>query len=112
MAIRRGTTPTHIFTMPFQIPNGSRIRVVYVQNNNIILECTTERCEIDNNIISYKLTSDETLLFDCDMHYIEGRYQTVPIEIQVGIHTPDDNKMWSNIITTSVEKCLREDGVI
>lgn len=110
--IKRGTTPTHTFTAEFEIPAASKIRAVYSQNDNIIFECTTERCTVNGSVISLKLTDKETLLFDCSPHYINGKNEPYPVEIQVGIETPDGNKIWSDIIVTTVYRCLRKDGVI
>lgn len=108
----RGTTPTHTFTIPFDIPEGSKVRVVYTQNDKIIVERTAKECEIDVNTITVTLTSDETLQFDCRKYRCNGELKTLPVEIQVGIETPAGNKLWSNIINTTVGRCLREDGVI
>ena len=110
--MRRGTTPTHFFGIPFDIPAGSKIRIVYAQNNKVILERTTETCAIKEGGISVTLTDKETLKFDCKSHYSGREVAPIPIEIQIGIKTPDGCKLWSDIITTDVERCLREDGVI
>lgn len=110
--MRRGTTPTHTFKLPFDVPDGSAVRIVYAQNRNIILELTTERCEISGNIITVKLTAVETLLFDCDDHNVGGRMEPYPVQIQVGIKTKAGDALWSDIIITMPDPCLREDGVI
>lgn len=110
--MRRGTTPTHNFTVPFEIPSGSKIRIVYAQNDAIILERTTETCNVSSNSISVDLSDDETLLFDCQEHFYDGKVQQYPIEIQIGIKTPDGKKMWSDILKDTPERCLRKDGVI
>lgn len=113
--ITRGTTPTHTFTAPFEIPAGSEIRIVYSQNKQVILEIPTDRCIITGNVIQTRLTDEETLLFDCQLHYTNGKNQPHPIEIQVGLKIIDGNditKLWSDIIDTTVGRCLREDGVI
>lgn len=110
--MRQGTTPTHNFGIPFEIPEESKIRIVYAQNENVILERTTETCSVSNQCVSVTLTADETLRFDCSNHYINGRYMPYPVEIQIGIETPAGSRLWSEIITETVERCLRKDGVI
>ena len=110
--MRRGTTPTHTFMLPFEVPEGSKVRIVYVQNDKIILEHTTEQCTVEGSDIKTRLTDKETLLFDSKLHFIAGRYQSYPVEIQIGIKTPEGDKLWSHIILATVEKCLRKDGVI
>ena len=110
--MRRGTTPTHNFTLPFAAPDGSAVRVVYAQNDRVVLEKTTEACTVSGECVTVRLTDAETLLFDCSEHYHNGRREAYPVEIQIGIKTPLGDKLWSEIITTTVERCLRKDGVI
>lgn len=110
--MRRGTTPTHTYTLPFSIPEGSCIRIVYAQNDVIILERTTETCSVKGDTVSVRLTDAETLAFDCSPHWVNGKHEPYPVEIQIGVKTPSGDKLWSDIITTTAERCLREDGVI
>lgn len=110
--MRRGTTPTHTFTLPFSVPEGSRIRIVYAQNDEIILERTTETCSVDGQTVVIRLTDAETLLFDCSPHWVDGKYEPYMVEIQIGIKTPSGDKLWSDIITDTPERCIRKDGVI
>lgn len=112
----RGTTPTHTITLPFEPPVGSEYRIVYAQGEDYkeqtLFELTTERCTINGNVISAKLKREETLLFDCTLHYFSGKYSTLPVKIQIGVQTPGEDILWSNIFTTTVDRCLREDGVV
>lgn len=117
--IIRGSTPTHTFTLPADIDlsDAVAICIVYSQNEKVLFECGTDRCAVNKNVICVRLTSDETLMFDCSVHYdsLNGRYMPYPVEIQVGFkkfNGNDTDKMWSNIITTTVERCLKEDGEI
>ncbi len=110
--MRRGTTPTHTFTLPFSFPSGACIRIVYAQNDVILVEKTTEDCEINGAVVKTRLTSEETLRFDCSPHYQVGMLLPYPVEIQIGLRTAEGEKFWSAIIIESVERCLREDGVI
>lgn len=110
--MRRGTTPMHTFTLPFEVPEGSSVRVVYAQNEQILVERTTETCTIDKNTITLRLTDEETLRFDCQPHYVDGRYEPHMVEVQIGIKTPSGDKLWSDIMTDTPERILRKDGVI
>ena len=110
--MRRGTTPIHTFTLPFNVPDESCIRIVYAQNDKIILERTTETCSVNSNAVSIRLTDEETLLFDCSSHWVNGKFEPYMVEIQIGIKTPNGDKLWSDIITETPERCLRKDGVI
>lgn len=108
----RGTTPTHTFSLPFNVPSNAKIRVVYSQKDTVLIEKTIKDCSIKDNEISVTLTSDETLRFSCHREFYKGVLQVQPVEIQIGIETTDGVKMWSNIIQTDIDRCLKEDGVI
>lgn len=112
--MRRGTTPRHTFTLPFDPPEGADYRIVYAQGEDfeekILLELVTDRCKIEGRKVSVKLTQVETLLFNCKPVFCNGGYKTPPVKIQIGVETPGEDILWSDIITTTVERCLREDG--
>lgn len=59
----RGTTPTHIFKIPFSSDALKEIRILYSQNNKIVLEKKTNDCEIVDGSITVHLTQEETLKF-------------------------------------------------
>lgn len=112
----RGTTPSHNFTLPFEPPPGSEYRIVYAQGDDhkekILLELTTERCSVEGSVVAVKLKREETLLFDCTPVYHSGGFSALPVKIQIGVQTPGEDILWSKIITTAVDRCLREDGVV
>lgn len=110
--MRPGTTPTHTFQLSFDVPEGANIRIVYAQNRKIVLERTTETLTIEGNTISLKLTVEETLLFDSSNRGSTGPEGTYLVEIQIGIRKENGDQLWSDIATTSVQRVLREDGVI
>ena len=119
MGIRRGTTPEHTITLPFEVPAGAYLRIVYAQadeksvdGERVLFEKTEKDCTVSGKTVSTKLTADETLRFDCGVHFYNGRLQTLPVFIQLGIETKEGEKAWSHIIVTTVERCLRKDGVI
>lgn len=111
-----GTTPTHTFTLPFEPPSGTEFRIVYAQGSEnreeVILEITTDRLKIKGSSISVKLKQEETLRFDRTPVYRYGIYAPSPVLIQVGVETPSRDVLWSDIIETTVERCLRKDGVV
>lgn len=111
-----GTTPLNTFTLPIEPPAGSNYRIVYSQGldykEKILFEITTERCSVDGCVVSVKLKQEETLLFDSAPHYYNGKYALYPVKIQVGLQTPGNDISWSDIIVTTVERCLRKDGVV
>lgn len=114
--MRRGTTPTHTFTLPFDPPKGCAIRIIYAQGpdheEKILFERTGDTIDVDGNVLSVHLTKEETLLFDCSPHWQNGKFEPYPVKGQVGIETIHGDTLWSNIFTTTVDRCLRKDGVV
>lgn len=100
----RGTTPTLLFTLPFEVDKIQICYIAFAQNNKIILEKTSNDNDIEfenTDTLKVKLTQDETLLFEED----------VIVEIQLRIKTVSNDVLASNIIKEKVEKILK-DGVI
>lgn len=112
----RGTTPTHTFALPFEPQEGTEYRIVYAQGEDYqetnLFEITTERCQVSGKTLSVRLTREETLKFNCHPTYVNGRYTTLPVKIQLGIQTPFEDILWSEIVTTTVDRCLRKDGLV
>lgn len=115
--MKRGSTPTNTFTLPFAPPYGSEILIVYAQGEDhkesILFEKTAKDCAIDGNVVSVRLSADETLRFDCSPHYHNGKYEPYPVKIQLGIKYPNDTGadiLWSDIIETPPERCLKGNG--
>ena len=109
-----GTTPKHTFTLPFDPPEGSNYRIVYAQGKDyeekIVLDLKTERCTVEGRDIVVTLQQSETLAFDRHTYHQYGCLAPYPVKIQVGVETPDGCVLWSEIIITTVERCLRKDG--
>lgn len=112
----RGTTPTHTFTLPFDPPKGTEYRIVYAQGEDhkekTLFEFTAERVEVSGRVLSVRLKQAETLLFDCSPKWWGCKFEPLPVKIQVGVETPGEDILWSRIITTTVDRCLRKDGVV
>ena len=94
--MRRGTTPTHSFTIPFSVANVADALVVYAQSEKIMLQKTASQCHMEGNTLSVELTQEETFLFD------SGK----KVQIQIRVLTTEGKALASNIITTDVAKCL------
>ena len=97
-----GTTPTHIFTLPFSVDVIKKIRIVYSQDNQIVFTKETDDCTLEDNIVTVKLTQKETLSFD---------YKKA-VEIQVRILTNDDDSLISGIRCVTVGRCLDKEVLI
>jgi hypothetical protein len=113
--MRRGTTPTHSFELPFDIPTEAKVRVVYAQGEKyketVLVEREKKSLVISGNKIQLQLTQEETLRFDCTPYYRNGKYEPYPVVIQIGVEN-QGNAMWSDEIYTTVERCLKKNGEI
>lgn len=95
----KGTTPTHIFELPFDSSSVSKVKIVYTQNNKVILTKRNEDVTFDGNYISLKLTQEETFLFD----------HSRSVQIQVRVLDNDNVALASTIMSVSVDKCLDDE---
>lgn len=94
--MRRGTTPTHTFTIPKYIQGVKRFRVCYAQNGRIVLKKTGDGPLVSDNKITVDLTQEDTFMFEPD----------AIVRIQIRILTEDDKSIVSDIIKVSVRDCL------
>lgn len=95
----RGTTPTHTFTIPFDTSIIEKVKVIYSQNDNILLSKSTDDCDISYQDIKTTLTQEDTFKFDCNL----------PVEIQIRILTKDGETMNSYIKRVGVARCLDDE---
>lgn len=100
--MRRYTTPTHIYTIPFSSDLIEKVRLIYTQNDSVILIKEVADCHLQGNTVSVELTQEETALFDCKKHYID---------IQMRVLTKDGKALVSRPLKVPAEKCLDE-GVL
>lgn len=61
--MKRGTTPTHKFTLPIEPAMVSKFLLTYSQNEKVVLEKTEADMTKDGNVWSVELTQEETNLF-------------------------------------------------
>ena len=92
----RGTTPTHIYTLPVDTALLSELKIIYAQNDKILFEKKAAQCQMTDNTASVTLTQEETFLFDCRK----------PVQIQLRALTAAGVALASPITLISVEKCL------
>ena len=59
----RGTTPTHLFRLPFDTSRIREIRILYAQGGKLLLEKTGADCVMEENTVSVTLSQEETLQF-------------------------------------------------
>ena len=95
----RGTTPTHIFTLPIETYLVEDLRISYAQNNNEILVKKKNDCILEGNTIKVKLTQEETFNFNCEKN----------AQVQVRVKTTGGEVFGSTITTFKVECSLNEE---
>ena len=112
----RGTTPRNSFELSFTPPDGTEFRIVYAQGEDdqekILFEKTTESCTVEGKTVTVRLSAEDTLRFDCTPRWYKGILQPYPVKIQVGVRTPGEDILWSDIIETTPGRCLKRDGVV
>jgi hypothetical protein len=94
--MKRGTTPTHIYTLPLEVNTLSSVSITYRQAGGTILTKKGEDLSMNGITIRVKLTQEETLSFSCAQ----------PVEIQVRALTAGGDALASKIMRVSVERCL------
>ena len=95
----RGTTPVHVFNLPFEANLIQEVRVTYAQSGEKVLEKTEADCTLEDKCIMVELTQQETLKFKA----------RVNVEIQIKLLTTAGEVMASKIQTVSVDRCLNEE---
>lgn len=96
-ALGRYTTPTHIFTVPFDTGTISMLAVIYKQDDKVVLVKDLSDCELGDKTVSCCLTEAETALFSATPQ--------VQIQLRVGI---GNARLNSNILNVSVADVLKE----
>ena len=97
--MRRGTTPIHTFTLPFDVDVVSDARIIYTQDGSIVLKKEVSDCSIEGNTVSLKLTREDTWKFDCRKL----------VTIQLEVWTPGGDVLVSDEIIKRVEECFDDE---
>ena len=97
--MRRGTTPTHTFVLPFNVESVQAVQVIYRQNGENILILEKEDCTLSGNTIVVRLTQEDTFAF----------VDSVNVKVQIRVLTADGEAMASDPVVVSCGKCLTED---
>jgi hypothetical protein len=75
-----------------------KILITYSQRGNIVLEKNENDIEANGNVVSVKLTQEETNLFQPEI-----------VDIQVRVLSFDDNSMSSQIFHKTVKEVLNDE---
>lgn len=95
----KGTTPTHIFKLPFDSSMVKECKITYAQDDVIVLEKFTEDCTLEGEYITTTLTQEETFLFN----------HKRTVQIQLRVLTTAGDALASDISSVSVRQCLDEE---
>ena len=97
--IRRGTTPTHTFTFPFDTSSIKSLKIIYAQGDVEVFHKTKEDCRLDGNSAYVTLTQEETRAFNhrCD------------VQVQINALTLGGTSLVSNIERIAVRKNLNNE---
>lgn len=93
----RGSTPTLTFTLPFSTVDIDNAYVTFAQYGTVKIDKPLTACGCDGNKLTVKMTQEETLSLRCGCS----------VEMQVSVRI-GENVMRSQIITTTVERILKE----
>ena len=96
--MRRGTTPTHTFTLPFDCSEITKLHIAYAQDDEVLVEKTLSDCECDGNVLTVTLAEEETLLFDC-----KKRCAEIQLRVARGV-----KKLASDIFKVPIDRILKE----
>ena len=97
--ISRGTTPTHVFTLPVKCSVLSKIRIIYSQGGKCICKKDIDAADCEENKVSCKLTQEDTLQLDCSKH----------CDIQLRALTQAGDAFACDVIKVSVGRCLDDE---
>ena len=95
----RGTTPTHIFTLPLETYLIDELKISYAQSHKEILSKSKNDCILEGNTIKVKLTQEETFLFDCEKN----------AQVQLRVKTIEGDVFGSAVSTFKIECSLSEE---
>mgnify|MGYP001467993044 CR=1 FL=1 len=106
--MHRGTTPTHMFTLPYAWTDIQEIYITYVQydeDDKIIATCEKNNSQVvaDGYKVSVHLTQEDTLLFRDTVGGKPGN-----IYLQVRVLTKGNESWASSILKLSVDKILKD----
>lgn len=97
--MKKGTTPRHKFTIPIPVSEIVDAEITYCQNRKEILKKHLNECQTGDDFIQFKLTQEETFLFD----------ESANVEIQLRVLTNGSDCYASDIFSIPCKRCLSKD---
>ncbi len=95
----RGTTPTHAYTIPFDVGNVAKVHIIYAQRGSVKFVKTEADCTMDGKTITTRLTQEETLSL------VDGNC----VDIQIRVLTTTNEAFASQPMKATVCACLEEE---
>lgn len=95
----RGTTPTHIFTIPLEVEEVEKVRIIYAQKGVVKFTKTEADCMMEGKTISVRLTQENTLSL------VDGNC----VDIQIRVLTKTEEVFASQPMKATVCACLEEE---
>ena len=100
--MRRGTTPTHEFALPFPVENVAEVELTYMQRDDdeekIIFQKHLEDFKIDGDVLSYKFTEKESFMFE----------PKLPTFWQMRAVSPAGDVVSTDIVRISASDCISD----
>ena len=100
--MKRGTTPTHTFTIPFDVSMIKTAKVIYSQSGKVIFDKCGDDLKLSENTIQVKLNQEDTLSLDCKDS----------VSIQVRVLTVGGDALASDIMLVPVSRCLDDEVLV
>ena len=98
-----GSTPTHIFYLPFQVNVIEGVLISYAQKHKTVLRKRTTDCVLEDKQISVKLSETDTFAID----------DSIPsVDVQIKIKLITGDVVVSKPIRIAVYECFDEEVVI
>lgn len=95
----RGTTPTHIYELPFDTAQLVEVMVIYAHDDVEVFHKNLSDCKAEGEKLTVKLTQEETL----SLSHLKN------VQIQIRAKLVDGSVLASNVYTTSIGKCLNDE---
>ena len=96
--MRRGTTPTLTFNLPFNVEDIHYCEIYFSQNDELVFEKTMDDCVLEDNTLSVTLTQADTLNLD----------EEEKAEIQIRFVFIDGTVNATDIVKDKVNKILKD----
>ena len=95
----RATTPTHIFTLPFEANLLKTVLISYGQYGNEKVKKETKECTLSGKTITVKLTQEETAKFAGG----------IPVDIQLRAVTTSGDVVATKYYTVECDRVMNDE---